>query len=222
MNETEHLLRSELIRINRILALKGLICSSDSNISVRLNKESLLITPSGLYKSTMLVDDLIVINMNGDMLQGKEGSKPTSETPMHLEVYRVRPDVNAIIHAHPPYSTALTITGKPFPVEYLPEVLLALGDVPTADYATPGTQAMADSIHDLVQANNCILLSHHGSLTIGHDLEEALIAVERMEQAAFTHYLSLTLGVPIPLPQIELDNLRKIGNRLRIKQKNSR
>lgn len=215
MNDTENILRSELIRINRILASKGLICSSDSNISVRLNNESLLITPSGIYKSTMTGDDLVIIDMDGNILQGKEGSKPTSETPMHLEVYRERPDVNAVIHAHPPYSTALTISGKPFPVEYLPEVLLALGEVPTADYATPGTQAMAESIHGLIHNNNCILLSHHGSLTIGHDLEEALIAVERMELSAFTHYISLTFGVPIPLPVIELDNLRQIGNRFR-------
>jgi L-fuculose-phosphate aldolase len=215
MDQYEIRLRTELIRVNRILAERGLIRSSDGNISVRLNRNFLLITPSGVYKSAMSPEDLIVIDMHGKVDTAKSGLLPTSETLMHLEVYRQRPDVDAVIHAHPPFSTALTIAGKSFPVEYIPEALIALGDVPTATYSTPGTQGLADSIHDLIPSHDCILLSHHGSLTVGRSLEEALIAVERMEHVAYTVWISKAFGSPIPLPLAELENLRQIGNQLR-------
>jgi L-fuculose-phosphate aldolase len=215
MEKTEYTLRNELILVNRILAERGLIRSSDGNISVRLDANLLLITPSGAYKSAMTPEDLIVVDMDGKVHHARTGLSPTSETLMHLEAFRQRPDINAVIHAHPPFSTALTISGKPFPVEYIPEVLVALGDVPTAAYATPGTQGLADSIHDLILTHDSILLSHHGSLTVGRSLEEALIAVERMEHAAYTLWISQTFGAPIPLPSAELKNLRQIGKKLR-------
>jgi L-fuculose-phosphate aldolase len=218
MDKNEFRLRKELIRINRILAERGLIRSSDGNISVRMNRNSLLITPSGVYKSSMSPEDLLVMDMNGNVHTKKTGLHPTSETLMHLEAYRQRPDIHAVIHAHPPFSTALTIAGKSFPVEYIPEVLMALGDVPTAAYATPGTQGLADSIHELILSHNCLLLSHHGSLTVGYSLEDALIAVERMEHAAYTLWISQAFGAPIPLLPSELETLRQIGNQLRGKQ----
>jgi L-fuculose-phosphate aldolase len=217
MNFNEPVLRNEMIRVNCILAERGLIRSSDGNISARLDENLLLISPSGLYKSSMNPDDLIVIDLNGKVRQARAGLRPTSETLMHQEVYRQRPDVNAVVHAHPPYSTALTIAGKPFPAEYIPEVLVGLGDVPTADYATPGTQSMAYSIRELVRTHDSILLSHHGSINVGHSLEEALIALERMEHAAFTYWISLGYDKAIPLPDIELDNLRRIAGRTHAK-----
>jgi L-fuculose-phosphate aldolase len=215
MNKEEEYLRSELIRVNRILSEKGLIRSSDGNISARLDHSALLISPSGVYKEAMRPEDLLVVDMDGKVMTSRMGLGPTSEILMHLNAYRLRPDINAVIHAHPPYSTALTIAGQPFPVEYIPEVLIALGDVPTAAYATPGTQGMADSVHDFILDHNCILLSHHGSLTVGTSLEEALIAVERMEHAAYTLWIAQSFGKPIPLPVAELKNLRNIGKTIR-------
>jgi L-fuculose-phosphate aldolase len=215
MDKNEIRLRNEMIQVNRILVERGFIRSSDGNISVRLNCNFLLITPSGVYKSAMSPEDLIVIDMDGDVDEAKAGLQPTSETLMHLEAYRQRPDINAVIHAHPPFSTALTIAGEPFPMNLIPEVLIALGDIPTAAYATPGTQGMADRIHDLILSHDCVLLSHHGSLTVGGRLEKALIAVERMEHAAYTLWISKAFGSPIPLPSAELENLRQIGNQLR-------
>jgi L-fuculose-phosphate aldolase len=214
MNKNEITLRNELVWVTRSLVERGLIQSSDGNISARLDERLLLITPSGMYKISMSPEDLLVIDMNGTVHQARTGLHPTSEMLIHLEAYRQRPEINAVIHAHPPFSTALTLAGKPFPVEYIPEVLTALGDVPTAVYATPGTQGMADSIHKLILTHNCILLSHHGSLTVGSSLEEALIAVERMEHAAYTLWISQGFGTPIPLPPAELENLRRISNHL--------
>jgi L-fuculose-phosphate aldolase len=217
MIKNEATLRDELVRVTRILAERGLIRSSDGNVSARLDEKLLLITPSGMYKIAMNPEDLIVVDLDGKVHQSKSSLHPTTEMLMHLEVYRQRPDVNAVIHAHPPFSTALTIAGKAFPVEYIPEVLVALGDVPTAAYATPGTQGLADSIHELILTHDCILLSHHGSLNVGRSLEEALIAIERMEHAVYTLWISQTFGSPIPLPPAELENLRRIGGHLRDK-----
>jgi L-fuculose-phosphate aldolase len=220
MDKNELTLRNELIRINHIVAERGLIRSSDGNISARLNSDFLLITPSGLYKYSIGPDDLIMIGLDGKVEQARAGLRPTSETLMHLEAFRQRPDINAVIHAHPPFSTALSIAGKPFPIEYIPEALLGLGDVPTAEYATPGTKDMAERVHKLVLNHDSILLSHHGSLNVGRTLEEALIALERMEYAAYTLWISQTFGTPIPLPSAELENLRQIrARRLQQSQK---
>jgi len=122
------------------------------------------------------------------------------------------------LHAHPPYATALTIAEMPFPTDYLPEVLIALGDVPIAEYGTPGTSALAESIRRLIKGHNAIILSHHGSITVGKSLEEALIALERLEHAAYTYYLAHNLSTPVPLAEEDLKRLRDIGERLRSKK----
>ena len=211
----EYRLRQEIIRVTRIVANQGLIRSSDGNISVRLNEDRFLVTPSGLYKMSMEPDDPIVVDESGKVIEGKPGLKPTSEVGMHLEAYRQRPDINAVLHAHPPYATALTIAGIPFPTDILPEVLIALGDVPTAPYATPGTRSLAESIQEPIKNHNAVLLSNHGSITVGKTLEEALIALERLEHAAYTFHLAQELGGLNPIPKDELARLREIGNRIR-------
>jgi len=129
---------------------------------------------------------------------------------MHLEAYRQREDIGAVLHAHPPYSTALTIAGTPFPENIVPEVLVLLGKVATAPYAVPGTQDLALSIREPIKTHDAVLLSNHGSLTVGKTLEQALIALERMEFAAQLYYLAYNLGKIIPLPEEEIKRLRKI------------
>ena len=217
----EYYLRQEIIRVTRIVANQGLIRSSDGNISVRLAADRFLVTPSGLYKMSMEPDDPILVDATGKMIEGKPGLKATSEVGMHLEVYRQRPDVNAVLHAHPPYATALTIAGIPFPTDLLPEVLIALGEVPTASYATPGTPALAESINALITEHDAVMLSNHGSITVGQTLEEALIALERLEHAAYTYHLACALGELNPIPDVELTHLREIGNRIRASRKAS-
>jgi L-fuculose-phosphate aldolase len=166
---------------------------------------------------TMEPDDPIIVNQNGEVLEGKPGLKPTSEVGMHLEAYRQRLDINAVLHAHPPYATALTTVGIPFPTNLLPEVLIALGEVPTAPYATPGTRALAESIQAPIKEHNTVLLSNHGSISVGRTLEEALIALERLEHAAYTYHLAQALGEPQPLPEHELEKLRALGDKIRAK-----
>ena len=129
---------------------------------------------------------------------------------MHLEAYRQRDDIGAVLHAHPPYSTALTIAGIPFPDTIVPEVLVLLGEVATAAYAIPGTQDLAQSISEPIKTHDAVLLSNHGSLTVGRTLEQALTALERMEFVAQLYYLAFNLGKINPLPEAEINRLRSL------------
>jgi L-fuculose-phosphate aldolase len=206
----EQKFRKEIVYTNRVCVESGLIRSSDGNISIRLEDDRFLVTPSGLYKRRLKPKQLLIVNHQGEVIKGQGSLKPSSELLMHLEAYRQREDIRAVLHAHPPYSTALTIAGIPFPTDIVPEVLALLGEVPAAPYATPGTQDLALSISDLIKTHNAILLSHHGSLTVGKTLEEALLALERMELAAQLYTLAHNLGKIIPLPEEEIKRLRAI------------
>jgi len=203
--------REEIVRVTRQCTAQGLIRSSDGNLSVRLAPDRYLITPSGIYKATLQPADLLLIDAEANVIAGPSGLRPTSETRLHLEVYNRRPDVRAVLHAHPPYATALTLIGVTLPVNLIPEVLLTLGDVPTAPYATPGTAELAASIRPYIATHDALLLSHHGSLTIGPDLETALIALERIEHTARIYALAHALGTPQPLPAAEVARLRRLG-----------
>jgi L-fuculose-phosphate aldolase len=215
MSQDAKQLRREIIRVVRIVTDQGLACSSDGNVSVRLGEDRFLITPSGLHKMSMGEEDLVVVDGKGQAIEGKPGRTPTSEVLMHLEAYRERPDIDAVLHAHPPCATALTIAGIPFPLDLIPEALIGLGSVPVAPYATPGSVELAHSIRGLLKDTNSILLSHHGSLTVGKTLEEALIALERLEHTAHTYFLAKAAGDIHPLPRDEMDRLSEIGRKWR-------
>jgi L-fuculose-phosphate aldolase len=204
MKNREQKFRKEIVYTNRVCVESGLIRSSDGNISIRLDDDRFLVTPAGLYKRRLKPKQLLIVNQQGEIIRGKGKLKPSSELLMHLEVYRQREDIGAVLHAHPPYTTALTIAGMPFPTDIVPEVLALLGEVPSAPYAAPGTQDLALSISDPIKTHNAVLLSNHGSLTVGKTLEEALIALERMELAAQLYYLAHNLGEVIPLPDAEI------------------
>lgn len=168
--------------------------SSDGNVSVRLGDDQVLITPSGIAKGRMEPEDLVLLDLDGKVLDSGRGGKPSSETPMHLEVYRNRPGARAVIHAHPVFATALTVAGQEFPADILPEVILTLGDVPVTAYATPSSDEDAQAIRLLVREHAAILLRQHGTLTVGVDLEEALIHLERVEHVAEVYWRAQMLG----------------------------
>lgn len=207
--------REEIIRVTRIVTAQGLVRSNDGNISIRLDEDHFLMTPSGVYKMTMEADDLIVIDWDCAIIKGRVGLKPTSETRMHLEVYRQREDICAVLHAHPIYATALTIAGLPFPMDIIPEAAIGLGSVPIADYATPGSKELAESIQGPIKQSKNIILSHHGTVTAGYTLEETLIALERIEHTAHSYFVARSFGEIVPLPELELVNLQIIGRKVR-------
>jgi len=141
MAQSEYRLRQEIVEVGRRMYDKGLISASEGNISARLDDDRLLITPSGLHKGFLKTDELLIIDRAGNLLGPRSGSskklRPTSELPLHLESYRLRPDIGAVVHAHPPTTIALSIAGIPLAECLLPEVIVFLGLIPTTKYATP-------------------------------------------------------------------------------------
>lgn len=210
--ETE--LRLGVIECGRVCYAARLMTSNDGNISVRLSPDRILITASGAAKGRLVENDLLVIDPAGAVIAAAPGRKPSSETPMHLEVYRQRPDVRGVIHAHPVFATALTVAGLDFPSDILPEVLLTLGDVPTTEYSTPSSEHDAVAIRDLIKTHDAILLCQHGSLTAGKDLEQALINLERVEHVAEVFWRAQALGAVKRLTPEAREQLRVVRDRL--------
>jgi L-fuculose-phosphate aldolase len=206
---TETRLREAIVWVCRRLERKGLVAASDGNVSCRLCEQCILITPSGRAKSELVPLDLLVTDLDGNVLRGR--GKPSTEIRMHLLVYEKRPDVQAVVHAHPPLLTALSLAGKAFPAAALPEVWAILGPVPTAGYATPGTDEVPQSISPFVERHDAILLERHGVLTVAENLKKAYYLVEKMEHAAATFfYARLLSGAPLQsLPPGALQALKK-------------
>ncbi len=198
-----------------LVAEQGLARSSDGNLSVRLGGDKVLITPSGAYKAALNPQDMVLVDLSGHVICSRAGRKPSSELLMHLEVYRRRPDVDAVIHAHPPYATALTLIGEPFPSELVPEAVVAIGEVPIVPYATPGSPQMGEQLIPFLPNHDTLLLDHHGSLCLGKTLQEAVIKLERLEAVAHLSYLARGMGKIVPIPPEELERLHEIGRSYR-------
>lgn len=205
-------LRRAIVECGRLAYERGLLLSNDGNISVRLDERRLLITPSGLCKGRLAPKDLLVMDLDGNVLQpaADPALRPSGETPMHTEAYRQRPDIRAVLHAHPPYAVALTVAGRPLRHDVVWEVALGLGEVPTTRFALPISDDNARAISDLIVNHNALLLRNHGSLTVGRHLDEALIHLERVESVAQILYLAETLGKITPLPRAMLPKLRAL------------
>jgi L-fuculose-phosphate aldolase len=217
---SETTLRAAVVEAGRVLYERELLMSSDGNLSVRLGDDHLLITPSGLCKGRLAPQDLLVIDLEGRVQEpaADPALQSTSETPMHLEAYRQRPDIRAAIHAHPPHATALTVAGRELRNDLLPEVVIALGAIPTTQYALASSQEDADAVQTLIRDHDAVMIRQHGSLTVGRDLDEALINLERLEHAATVQWLAESLGRVTPLPGPMMEQLwamhrRRIENR---------
>jgi len=206
---SEHEQRLAILECGQICYQRGLMTSNDGNISIRLDANRILITAAGLCKGRMEMGDLLVIDLNGNVIISWKGLKPSSETPMHLEVYKQRPEINAVIHAHPVYATTLTVANQPFPHDVLPEVALTLGNIPVTAYATPSSHQDAEAIRPFIHDHNAILLRQHGSLTVGKDLDEALIHLERLEHVAQVYWNAHMLGNVTRIPPDELTKLMR-------------
>ncbi len=211
MNNNESQLRQEIVRIGQLMYQKGFLSASDGNISARLGSDRYLITPSGLHKGLLKPDELLLIDGNGQQIGSRtyhsRQLKPTSEMPMHLEAYRQRPDISAVVHAHPPITIALTIADIPLADCLLPEVIVFLGLIPTTSYATPSSQENVLAIRELITNHDAIVLQRHGSLTVGENLMQAFMRLETVEQNARIAFMLAQLGVHNPLPAEEVRKL---------------
>jgi len=205
----ESQLRNAILECGRICYERGLMTSNDGNISIRLDSSRVLITAAGVCKGRMEAGDLLIIDMNGQVIISWKGLRPSSETPMHLEVYKQRPDIYAAIHAHPVYATTLTVANQTFPDDILPEVALTLKKVPITAYATPSSHQDAEVVRPLIRDHDALLLRQHGSLTVGRDLNQALIHLERLEHVAQVFWHAQMLGTVTRIPPAELERLYK-------------
>jgi L-fuculose-phosphate aldolase len=204
MDSQERSLRLEIIKVCRKLESKGLIAASDGNVSCRAGEECILITPSGVSKGDLEPEEVAKTSMRGELLEGP--IRPSSEIRMHLHVYRKRPDVFAVVHAHPTVATASTLVGFPLNSKILPEVWLMLGKVPVAPYATPSTDEVPQSIDPYVLGSRAILLRRHGALTFGGSLVEACIRMEKLEHfAKILFYASMLEDRKAPVALMESD-----------------
>ena len=175
-------LKEDIVEVGRRIYNLGFVAANDGNISVRVGDDEILTTPTGVSKGFMNPDMIIRVDMAGNKLEGK--LKPSSELKLHLEVYKQRPDVRAVLHAHPPVATAFAVAGIPLDKPVLPEIVISLGRIPTAKYATPSTEELPASVRPYLEDHDAVLLENHGALTVGSNLFNALFKMEQIEHFA--------------------------------------
>jgi L-fuculose-phosphate aldolase len=200
--------RREIVLCGEKVYRKGLVAAMDGNISVRMFPDRLMITSSGSCLGALNVEELSYVDMNGQLLAGNV--KPSSELPMHIEIFKKRPDVHAIIHAHPPLATAFTIAGKSLSQPVLPEVFVMFGKIPVAPYAPPSTPESVQAISDCIDKHDLILLDHHGAVAVGKSLDDAFHKMEKLEHTASTLLAAEQLGEIKPLSSADVDKLRQL------------
>jgi len=203
---TEPALRDAIVEVGRRLYARGYTASNDGNISARLDANRLLMTPKSVCKGFMSADMMVITDLDGKKLAGDR--EPSSEMQMHLEVYRQRPDANAVVHAHPPTATGFAVAGIPLDRAVLAEVITTLGSVPIADYATPSTKKLPDAVRRYVKAHDGMLLANHGALTLGSDLFSAYYKMETIEHFAKISLVARLLGGERLLSRQEVNQLQ--------------
>lgn len=199
---------SQIIDVARMLYDRRLIFACDGNISMRMADGTILMTPSGWHKGFLTPDLMAHATIDGKVVKGS----PSSELAMHLEVYQACPEAKAVIHAHPPHAIAWSVARPELtelPAECMSEVILAVGRIPIAPFALPGTPEMATHIRDLLPEHRVMVLSRHGALSWGESLPEAFVGMERIEAAAEILYRAELLGGARPLPPEVVETLKK-------------
>ena len=184
---------------------RGYVTATDGNLSARLPNGNILITPASLNKGQVGESDLVEVTASGSAVT--LSGTPSSELHMHLFVYGRRPDVNAVVHAHPPYATGFATARVPLPDALLPEVILELGSIPLADYATPSTDEVAASLAPFILNANAALLANHGVITFGTNIDEAYFRMEKIEHASHILFVARELGGGKSLTGAELSRL---------------
>jgi L-fuculose-phosphate aldolase len=212
---SESTLRADMVEVGRRMYARGYTASNDGNISVRLGPDRLLMTPKSVCKGFMTPDMMCITDLEGRKLQGDRD--PSSEMLMHLEVYRQRPDVQAVVHAHPPTATGFAVAGIPLDRAVLAEVLTTLGSIPIAEYATPSTKELPLAVRKYIKAYDGMLLANHGALTVGGDLYGAYYKMETIEHFAKISLVARLLGRENLLSREEVTRLQELRGAYGIK-----
>jgi L-fuculose-phosphate aldolase len=196
-----------MVEVGKRIWTRGYVAANDGNITVRINENEILTTPTGVSKGFMSTDMIIKVDSKGKVISGNAGYRPSSELKMHLEVYKERPDINSVVHAHPTYATSFAVAGIPLNKCVLPEAILVIGAVPTAKYGLPSTMEIPDAIREHIKNSEAILLENHGALTLGSDLLNAYHKMETLEHTASIVWKAIQLGNMNVLPGYERDRL---------------
>ena len=194
----------DFLEVCHRIYLKGFAASNDGNVSYRL-EGGILATPTGLCKGDLRASDLIVIDKEGKVLEGR--LRPSSEIPMHLAIYRLRPDVNCVVHAHPPYCTGFAVAGIPLDRCVLPEIVTTIGSIPLTSYGTPSTEEVPQAVSEVIRTCDALLLANHGAVTVGEGLMETYYKMERIEHYAHILFIARQLGGEI---QLTSEQVRKL------------
>lgn len=208
MNEQE--IKQQICDIGKRIYDKGMVASNDGNISVKLDEHTFLCTPTGVSKGFMTPEYICKVDENGNVLEANSGFRPSSEIKMHMRVYKERPDVRSVVHAHPMYATAFAIAGIPLDKPIMPEAVIALGAVPLTPYGTPSTMEIPDAISPYLQSYDAVLLANHGALAFSDSLLNAYHKMESLEFYAQLLFLSRQLGGPKELSQEQVERLYEI------------
>jgi L-fuculose-phosphate aldolase len=217
MAKTERELRQDIIDVGKLVFQKGWVAANDGNITIRLDKDRILATPTQICKGMMDQDDLIIVDMKGNKIEGRR--ECTSEIAMHLTVYELRPDIRSVVHAHPPVATGYATAGKALNLALLPEVIIGLGCVPLADYGLPGTPELTKPMLPLIPKYDAILMGNHGAVCYGADVYKAFFKMETMEHFARIAFVAEMLGGAKVLPRQEVDKLLDARTRYGVKAK---
>lgn len=198
--------KESLVDFGRRIYEKGFVAANDGNVSCKVGPNIIWVTPTGVSKGFMTTDMMIKMDLEGNIIEGK--LKPTSELKMHLRVYKENNDIMAVTHAHPPIATSFAIAGISLDKPILPEAIVQLGAVPVAQYATPGTQAVPDSIAPYCKTHNAVLLANHGALTWGKDIFQAYYRMESVEYyASILLYTGYIIGKQNQLSPSQVEEL---------------
>ncbi len=206
--ERENELRELILEIGRRVWQRGMASANSGNISARLDEETVLITPTLVSKGFMRPEQLLAVNLHGEVLRGE--GYPTTETPMHLRLYRERGDIGGVVHAHPPIATAFAVAGKPLDLHLIPEAVIFLGEVPLVPFQPPGSPELAEVTVPYLRDYDAVLLQNHGVLCWGSDVEQAYHRLETVEFCAQVTFTAQQLGGAKELPSEPLENLLSI------------
>jgi L-fuculose-phosphate aldolase len=211
----EDAFRADIVEIGRRMYARGYVASNDGNISIRLDDSTILTTPKSVSKGFMTADMMVVVDLDGKKIRGTRDA--SSELLMHLEVYKNRPDVRAVVHAHPPTATGFAVAGIPLDRAVLAEVVTTLGSIPIAEYGTPSTPELPAAVRKYIKAYDGLLLANHGALTIGPDVFAAYYKMETIEHFAKISLVARQLGREHLLSREEVVRLQDLRGNYGIK-----
>jgi L-fuculose-phosphate aldolase len=206
MTRVEEQIRADIVEAGRRLYARAYIASNDGNISARLDERRLITTPKSVSKGFMTPDMMVVVDFDGKKVSGERD--PSTELPMHLEIYRNRPDVGAVVHAHPPLATGFAVAGGPLTRAVLAEVITTLGSIPIAAYGTPSTSELPEAVRKYIKAHDGMLLANHGAVTCGPDVMSAYFKMETIEHFAKISLVARMLGGENLISREEVERLQ--------------